>query len=97
MEVGKLKKRIHLRLGPHNGRDLGSADSGLLPLGPPKVADMLMLQDGEEPTPQISAGLPEMLLGECPQKAVLHEIVGLHCIAGQHTSIPAQRRDLLHE
>jgi len=51
------------------------------------VVDMLMMQDGEEPSPQIGAVLPEMLLGDSPGQAVLHEIVGPREIPGQYFSL----------
>jgi hypothetical protein len=58
---------------------------------------MLIVQDGEEPTSQIGAGLPKMLLCDCSQQAILHEIIGSRSIVRQHTGIAAQPRDLLHE
>jgi hypothetical protein len=61
------------------------------------VVDMLVVQDGEEPSPQIGAVLPEMLFGDSPGQAVLDEIVGACHVPGQRARIPAQPRDLRFE
>ena len=48
---------------------------------------MLMVQDGEEPSPQIGAVLPEMLFGDRQGQAVLDEIVGTREIPGQRACV----------
>src|ERR1700693_2266231 len=57
------------------------------------VVDMLIVQDCEEPGPQIGAGLPQMLLGDRPGQTALDEIVGAGHVPGQRASIAAQPRD----
>ena len=54
---------------------------------------MLIVQDREEPGPQIGAGLPEMLFGHGPHQAALDEIVGAGHVPGQRARIAAQPRD----
>jgi hypothetical protein len=56
-------------------RQLFKHDVGAFTYRTANVVDMLMVQDGEEPSPQIGAVLPEMLLGDRPGQAVLDEIV----------------------
>jgi hypothetical protein len=58
------------------------------------VIDMLMVQDGEEPSPQIGAVLPQMLFGDGAGEAALHEIVSASETPGQRARIAAQPRDL---
>jgi hypothetical protein len=44
---------------------------------------MLVVQDGEEPGAQIGSRLPQMLLGEGADQAVLHQVVSLRAMLGQ--------------
>ena len=58
---------------------------------------MLIVQNREEPCPQVSAVLPQMLFGEGAGQAALNEIVGPRPIPGQRTRIASQPRDLRFE
>src|SRR5229473_6543779 len=63
----------------------------------PYIIDVLVMEDREEPGPQIGARLPEMLLGDGAGQAALDEIVGSGHIAGQCPRIAPQPRKLRFE
>jgi hypothetical protein len=48
---------------------------------------MLIVQDRKKPSPQIRAGLVQMLLCDRPQQAILHQVVGCCAIARERASI----------
>src|SRR5579883_2668494 len=51
---------------------------------------MLIVQNGEKPSAQIGAGLPEMRLGQCAHQAALNKVVGACGVACQGAGVPAQ-------
>jgi len=67
----------------------------LLPCGAAHGIDELVVQDREEPSAQIGAGLPQMFFGDGADQAVLDEIVSAFDVpSGQGARITAQSRDL---
>ena len=56
-----------------------------------EIVDVDVVQDGEEPGAQIAAGTPEVLAGERPRKAILHEVLGIPGVAQQAMGVAAQR------
>ena len=65
--------------------------------GAAQVVDVLVMKNGKKPGPQIGTGLPQMLLGDRAQKAILHQIVGADSISGKGARITAQTRDFPFE
>ena len=57
------------------------------------LIDVLVVQDGEEPCPQIRAFLPQVQLCQPAHQAILNEIVGGCRIAGQRASVAPQARN----
>jgi hypothetical protein len=60
---------------------------------PANVIDVLIVQDGEQPSPQVGAFLPQVLLGNGAHQAILDEIVGGDLITGQRPRIAPQAGD----
>jgi hypothetical protein len=59
-----------------------------------QIVDMLVVENGEQPGPQVRAGLPEVALRQCQKKAILNEIVRPRGVARKYPRIPAQTRYL---
>ena len=47
----------------------------------PDIINVLIVHDREQPSPKISAGLPEFFLDKRAAERVLHQIIGLLAIA----------------
>ena len=56
------------------------------------MVDILIVQDGEQPSPQVGAFFPQMLLGKSAGEAILDEIVGGDRVTGQRPCIAPQAR-----
>ena len=63
----------------------------------PDVIDVLIVHDREQPSPKISAGLPEFFLDKRAAERVLHQIVCPLAIARERPRIASQPRDLLFD
>ena len=58
------------------------------------LVDVLVVEDREQPSPQIGSLLPQMQLAERPRQTILHQIVRRRDIARQCASVAPQPRDL---
>ncbi|AFW02853.1 hypothetical protein B932_3308 [Gluconobacter oxydans H24] len=58
----------------------------------PPMADIEVMGDGEQPGPQVRSATHLMHPGQGTFQTVLHQIVGLMRVAGQHAGIPSQGR-----
>ncbi len=58
------------------------------------MVNVLVVQDREQPSPQIGTLLPQMQFAEGARQAILNEIVGGDDIAGQCARIAAKARNL---
>jgi hypothetical protein len=68
-------------------------DAGALACVTASVADVLMVQDSEQPGPKIGSLLPQVDLTERAGEAVLDEVVGRDDVTRQHPSVARQARN----
>src|SRR5260370_15621176 len=73
-------------------RTVGPFDHYALTGGSADLADVLVVEDHDQPRSQIPASSPEMSLREGPSDALLDEIIGSDRIAGQTSPAPPNVR-----
>ena len=56
-----------------------------------QIVDVDIVQDGEEPGAQITAGTPQMRARERTREAILHEILGIAGVVEQAAGVAVQR------
>ena len=57
------------------------------------IVDVLVVHQREEPSAEIRAGLPEVLLNQRPNQRILDQVVGPLEISGKRPRIAAQPRN----
>jgi hypothetical protein len=96
-KIAQLQRGDRVRLNWQKWRNLFHPDGNALFAGPAYVVDVLVVEDREEPSPQIGPGLPKMLFGNGPHQAFLNQIVGDRRIPGQCVRVAPKSGDLLFE
>src|SRR5437764_4320690 len=93
LQIAQLQHGDGIGLHGQHRRHFFDGDIDALAHRAPDVVDMLIVQDREQPGPQIGAGLPQMLFGDRAGQAALDEIVGPRHIPCQRACIAAQPGD----